>query len=82
MQIACQVNVERIWRREGLKVPQKQKKRGWLWQSDGSCVGLRSEQPTHVWSYDFVQDRTADGRAYRTLNTETWFAIGSRTLVE
>ena len=60
--------VERIWRREGLKVPQKQKKKGRLWLHDGSCVRLRPERPNHVWSYDFVQDRTADGRVYRTLN--------------
>lgn len=54
--------VERIWRREGLKVPQKQKKKGRLWLNDRSCVRLRPERPNHVWSYDFVQDRTADGR--------------------
>lgn len=60
--------VERIWRREGLKDPRKQKKRGRLWLADGSCVRLRPEHPNHVWSYDFVQDRTADGRAYRMLN--------------
>ncbi len=60
--------VERIWRREGLKVPQKQKKKGRLWLNDGSCIRLRPERRNHVWSYDFVQDRTADGRVYRTLN--------------
>ena len=60
--------VERIWRREGLKVPQKQPKRSRLWLNDGSCIRLRPERPNHVWSYDFVQDRTHDGRAYRTLN--------------
>lgn len=60
--------VERIWRREGLKVPQRQPKRGRLWLNDGSCVRLRAEYPRHVWSYDFVCDRTHDGRAYRTLN--------------
>ena len=60
--------VERIWKREGLKVPPKQKKRGRLWLNDGSCVRLRPERPNHVWSYDFVQDRTFDGRAYRILN--------------
>jgi transposase InsO family protein len=60
--------VERIWRREGLKVPQKQKKRGRLWLNDGSCIRLRPERPNHVWSYDFMQDRTHDGRAYRILN--------------
>ncbi len=60
--------VERIWRREGLKVPTKQPKRGRLWLSDGSCIRLRAERPNHVWSYDFVEDRTHDGRKYRMLN--------------
>ena len=50
--------VERIWRREGLKVPQKQPKRGRLWLNDGSCIRLRPEYPGHVWSYDFVEGRT------------------------
>ncbi len=60
--------VERIWRREGLKVPQKQPKRGRLWLNDGSCVRLRPEHPNHVWSYDFVEDRTHNGRKFRMLN--------------
>jgi putative transposase len=60
--------VERIWRQEGLKVPAKQPKRGRLWLADGSCVRLRPEHRNHVWSYDFVEDRTHDGRKYRTLN--------------
>jgi transposase InsO family protein len=59
--------VERIWRREGLKVPHKQPKRGRLWLNDGSCIRLRAERPNHVWSYDFVEDRTHDGRKYRLL---------------
>jgi putative transposase len=59
--------VYRIWRWEGLKVPKKQPKRGRLWLNDGSCVRLRPERPNHVWSYDFVQDRTEDGRAFRML---------------
>lgn len=59
--------VERIWRQEGLKVPRKQPKRGRLWLHDGSCVRLRPTHRNHVWSYDFVQDRTHDGRAYRML---------------
>jgi hypothetical protein len=62
--------VARIWRREGLKVPTRQPKRARLWLNDGSCVRLRPERPNHVWSYDFVQDRTHDGRAYRMLNNE------------
>ena len=60
--------VARIWRREGLKVPCKQPKRKRLWLNDGSCIRLRSERPNHVWSYDFVEDRTHDGRKYRMLN--------------
>jgi putative transposase len=60
--------VERIWRREGLKVPQKQKPRGRLWLSDGSCVRLRPERPNHVWSYDFMSAFTHDGRTARFLN--------------
>src|SRR5215210_7019333 len=60
--------VERIWRREGLKVPQRQPKRGRLWLADGSCIRLRPEHRNHVWSYDFVEDRTHDGRKFRMLN--------------
>jgi len=59
--------VERIWRQEGLKVPQKQPKRRRLWLNDGSCVRLRPLYPNHVWSYDFVADRTSDGRSIRML---------------
>jgi putative transposase len=60
--------VERIWRQEGLKVPAKQPRRGRLWLNDGSCLRLRSEYPDHVWSYDFVVERTHDGCAFRILN--------------
>ena len=42
--------VERIWRREGLKVPQKQPKRGRLWLNDGSCIRLRPTRHNHVWA--------------------------------
>ncbi|MGO9074054.1 MAG: IS3 family transposase [Terriglobales bacterium] len=59
--------VQRIWRREGLKVPQKQRARGRLWLGDGSCVRLRPERANHVWSYDFVKGMTHDGRALRVL---------------
>jgi len=60
--------VERIWRLERLKVPAKQPKKGRLWLNSGSCVRLRPERPNHVWSYDFVEDRTHDGRKFRMLN--------------
>jgi len=60
--------VERIWRRKGLKGPAKQPKKGRLWLADGSCVRLRPERPNHVWSCDFVESRTHDGRKFRMLN--------------
>ncbi|MBT4304434.1 MAG: IS3 family transposase [Chloroflexi bacterium] len=60
--------IERIWREEGLKVPQKQPKRGRLWLNDGSVIRLRPEFPKHVWSYDFMHDRTHNGVPYRILN--------------
>jgi len=59
--------IERIWKREGLKVPQKQPKRRRLWLNDGSCIRLRPEHKDHVWSYDFVMARTSDGRSFRIL---------------
>ena len=59
--------IERIWRREGLKVPQKQKARGRLWLNGGSCVRLRPERANHVWSYGFVSAMTHDGRSLRLL---------------
>ena len=59
--------VSRIWRKEGLKVPKKQRPRARLWLNDGSCVRLRAEQANHVWSYDFVTAWTHDGRVLRLL---------------
>jgi len=59
--------IERLWRREGLKVPKKQRKRGRLWLTDGSCLRLRPEHRNHVWSYDFLADRTANGRPLKLL---------------
>ncbi len=59
--------VQRIWRREGLKVPQKQRPRRRLWLNDGSCVRLRPERANQVWSYDFVSAMTHDGRLLRLL---------------
>lgn len=59
--------VERLWRQEGLKVPAKKPKRRRLWLNDGSCVRLRPQHRDHVWSYDFVNARTHDGRPLRML---------------
>jgi hypothetical protein len=63
--------VERIWRDEGLKVPKKQPKRRRLWFNDGSCIRLRPKHRKHVWSYDFVADRTSDGRPIRMLTASS-----------
>ena len=59
--------VERLWRSEGLKVPKKQPKRARLWLADGSCIRRRPEHRHHVWSYDFVAERTVDGRPLKML---------------
>jgi putative transposase len=59
--------VQRIWRREGLKVPQKQPKRARLWLNDGSCIRLRPAHRNHVWSFDFVEAQTHDGRRLRLM---------------
>ena len=60
--------VERIWKEEGLKRPSKQTKKRILWMNGGSCVRLRPEHKNHVWSYDFVHDKTIDGKSFRILN--------------
>ena len=65
-QVGCD-RVQRIWRREGLKVPSKQRPRGWLWLNDGSCIRLRPQHRNHVWSYDFVEAQTHDGRKLRLM---------------
>ena len=59
--------VERIWRREGLKVPRRQPKRRRLWLNDGSCIRKRPQYRNHVWAYDFVMDRTHNGKRFRML---------------
>lgn len=73
--------VERIWRREGLKVPQKQPKRRRLWFNDGSCIRLRPEYPDHVWAYDFVMDQTHDGKAFRMLTIVDEYSRESLAIV-
>jgi transposase InsO family protein len=59
--------VERIWKLEGLRVPPKQPKRARLWLADGSCVRLQPLHKNHVWSWDFVMDRTDEGRPIKIL---------------
>jgi putative transposase len=73
--------VERIWRQEGLKIPKKQPKRGRLWLNDGSCVRLRPTHRHHVWSYDFMADRTHDGRPIKILTVIDEFSRESLAIV-
>jgi putative transposase len=73
--------VERMWRQEGLKVPQKQPRKGRLWLNDGSCVRLRPTHGNHVWSYDFVADRTHDGRAIKILTVIDEYSRESLAIV-
>ena len=57
--------IERLWRREGEKVPRKQPNKGRLWRNDGSCIRLRPTYREDLWSYDFMHHRTDDGRAFK-----------------
>lgn len=61
--------IYRLWRREGFKVPKKTKKKRRLGHHDNSCVRCRAEHKDHIWAWDFIHDRTANGRALK------WFAI-------
>ena len=71
-QEGLQVNrkrVYRLWKQEGLKVPKKTRKKRRLGHSDNSCVRRRAEHKDHVWTWDFIHDRTTGGRSLK------WFAI-------
>jgi transposase InsO family protein len=65
--------VYRLWRKEGLKVPQKQRKRRRLGCSANGCIRHRAEHIDHVWAYDFVNDQTTDGRTLKFLTVEDEF---------
>jgi transposase InsO family protein len=59
--------VYRLWRQQGLKVPRKQRKKRRLGCSANSCVRRPAEHKGHVWAWDFLHDRTADGRPLKWL---------------
>ena len=61
--------VYRLWRREGFKVPRKTRKKRRLGHSGNSCIRRRAEHPDHVWTWDFIHDRTTMGQPLK------WFAI-------
>ena len=73
--------IERLWRREGLKVPQKQPKRGRLWLADGSCIRRRPEYRHHVWADDCVADRTHDSRPLKILTIVEEYSRECLTIV-
>jgi putative transposase len=60
--------IYRLWRQEGLKVPQKQHKKRRLGHSDNSCARRKAEHKDHVWTWDFVHDRTSEGRPLKWLS--------------
>jgi putative transposase len=61
--------IYRLWRREGFKVPRKARKRRRVGHSGNSCVRRRAEHPDHVWTWDFIHDRTTSGKPLK------WFAV-------
>ena len=50
--------VHRLWKQEGLRVPRRKKRR----RAKGGAVPLQAQRPNHVWTYDFMQDATSEGR--------------------
>ena len=57
--------VERLWREEGLKLPERHKKRRRLYHKDSSVIRLRPTHANHVWAIDFVHDKLSNGRSYK-----------------
>jgi putative transposase len=60
--------VYRLWVQEGLKVPKKQRKKRRLGSSENSCVRRKAEHKNHIWTWDFIHDRTSDGRPLKWLS--------------
>jgi len=59
--------VQRLWRREGMRVPRKRVKRRSPGNSANSCIQRKAERRDHVWTYDFLFERTEDGRQVKIL---------------
>ena len=73
--------VQRLWREEGLRVPQRKRKRRRLGDSTVPAARLRAERPNHVWAFDFQFDQTADGRALKLLNVVDEFTRESLAML-
>jgi len=54
--------VHRLWKEAGWQIRRKAKKRRRLGSRENGSSLQRAERRNHVWSYDFVFDRTEDGR--------------------
>jgi putative transposase len=61
--------IHRLWRQQGLKVPRRQRKKRRLGSSANSCVRRPAKYKNHVWAWDFLHDRTTDGRPLK------WFTL-------
>ncbi len=59
--------VQRLWQQAGLRVVAKQTKRRRQGLGENGCTVMRAEYPNHVWSYDFLMDRTEDGRLLKLM---------------
>jgi putative transposase len=73
--------VQRLWREEGLRVPQRKRKRRRVGESTVPAKRLRAERPNHVWAFDFQFDQTADGRALKLMNIVDEFTRESLVMV-
>jgi putative transposase len=60
--------IYRLWRQQGLKVPRRKRKKRRLGQSVNGCVRRQARARNHVWAWDFIHDRTADGRPLKWLS--------------
>jgi putative transposase len=72
--------IYRLWRQEGLKVPRKKRKRRSLGLSENACHCRRAERPDHVWTWDFIFDRTTSGSALKWLSVVDEFTRECLTL--
>lgn len=59
--------VHRLWKQEGYKVPRKARKKRAVGNASNACDKRAATGPNDVWTWDFIHDRTVDGRALKYL---------------